>query len=130
MVLQNYQNFIKMTSNMIYFVAFGNGLKCPRKIHLNTQWGAGGFLCRTMSRVYIHFFFNGDKKLFSYYFPILIAIKTTFRDLSTFTSLTQNNSSNKTRFEKWKENCIKPLRTQAHQGKKMKNALNCKMTPK
>ena len=27
-----------MTSNMIYIVAFG-GLKCPRKIHLNTQWG-------------------------------------------------------------------------------------------
>ena len=26
---------------MIYFVAFGGGLKCPRKIHLNTQWGGG-----------------------------------------------------------------------------------------
>ena len=26
-----------MTSNMIYIVAFGVGLKCPRKIHLNTQ---------------------------------------------------------------------------------------------
>ena len=37
MVLQNYQNFIAMTSNMIYFVAFSGGLKCPRKIHLNTQ---------------------------------------------------------------------------------------------
>ena len=26
-----------MTSNMIYIVTFGGGLKCPRKIHLNTQ---------------------------------------------------------------------------------------------
>ena len=41
MVLQNYQNFTEMTSNMIYIVAFGGGLKCPRKIHLNTQWGEG-----------------------------------------------------------------------------------------
>ena len=39
MVLQNYQNLIEMTSNMIYIVALGVGLKCPRKIHLNTQWG-------------------------------------------------------------------------------------------
>jgi hypothetical protein len=39
MVLQNYQNVIEMTSNMIYIVALGVGvgLKCPRKIHLNTQ---------------------------------------------------------------------------------------------
>ena len=37
MVLQNYQNFTEMTSNMIYIVAHGVGLKCPRKIHLNTQ---------------------------------------------------------------------------------------------
>ena len=37
MVLQDYQNFIKLTSNMIYIVALGVGLKCPRKIHLNTQ---------------------------------------------------------------------------------------------
>jgi hypothetical protein len=41
MVLQNYQNFIEITSNMIYTVAFGGGLKCPCKIHLNTQWGWG-----------------------------------------------------------------------------------------
>ena len=39
MVLQNYQKFIVLTSNMIYIVAFGVGLKCPRKIHLKTQWG-------------------------------------------------------------------------------------------
>ena len=26
---------------MIYIVALGVGLKCPRKIHLNTQWGGG-----------------------------------------------------------------------------------------
>ena len=38
MVLQNFQNFIEMTSNMIYMVAFVVDLKCPRKIHLNTQW--------------------------------------------------------------------------------------------
>ena len=42
MVLQNYQTFIEMTSKMIYIVAFGVGLKCPRKIHLKTQWGGGG----------------------------------------------------------------------------------------
>ena len=31
--------FTEMTSNMIYIVAFGVGvgLKCPHKIHLNTQ---------------------------------------------------------------------------------------------
>ena len=34
MVLQNYQNFIELTSNMIYIVAFGGGLKCPRKIRM------------------------------------------------------------------------------------------------
>ena len=37
MVLQNYQTFTEITSNMIYIVAFGVGLKCPNKIHLNTQ---------------------------------------------------------------------------------------------
>ena len=41
MVLQNYQNFIEMTSKMIHIVALGVGLKCPRKIHLNTQWAGG-----------------------------------------------------------------------------------------
>ena len=41
MVLQNYQKFTEMTSNMIYIVAFGVDLKCPCKIHLNTQWGGG-----------------------------------------------------------------------------------------
>ena len=39
---QNYQNFIEMTSDMIYILTLGVGLKCPRKIHLNTQWGWGG----------------------------------------------------------------------------------------
>jgi hypothetical protein len=43
MVLQNYQNFIEMTSNMIYIIALGGGFKCPRKIHLNTQWGWGRY---------------------------------------------------------------------------------------
>ena len=42
MVLQNYQNLIEVTSNMIYIVAFGVGLKCPRKIHLNKQCVCGG----------------------------------------------------------------------------------------
>ena len=37
LVLQKYQNFTGKTSNMIYTVAFGVGLKCPRKICLNTQ---------------------------------------------------------------------------------------------
>ena len=32
-----YQHFVEMTSNMIYTVAFGGGLKFPRKILLNTQ---------------------------------------------------------------------------------------------
>ena len=41
MVLQNYQKFTEMNSNMIYIVAFGVGLKYPRKIHLNTQWPGG-----------------------------------------------------------------------------------------
>ena len=41
MVLQNYQNLIEMTSNIFHIVAFGVGFKCPRKIHLNTQWGGG-----------------------------------------------------------------------------------------
>ena len=36
MVLQKYQTFIEVTSNMIYIVAIGVGFKCPRKIHLNT----------------------------------------------------------------------------------------------
>ena len=36
-VLQNYQNFIETTKNMIHIVALGGGLKCPRKIHFNTQ---------------------------------------------------------------------------------------------
>ena len=51
MVLQNYQNFIEITANMIYLVALGLGLKCLRKVHLNTQctevrfasWLPGGF---------------------------------------------------------------------------------------
>ena len=33
-MLQNYQK----TSNTISIVAFCGGLKCPRKIHFNTQW--------------------------------------------------------------------------------------------
>ena len=36
MVPQNYQNLIELTSNMISKVAFGGGLKCLRKIYLNT----------------------------------------------------------------------------------------------
>ena len=32
-----------MTANMIYIVALGVGLKCPRKVHLNTQWGGQKF---------------------------------------------------------------------------------------
>mgnify|MGYP001355273250 CR=1 FL=1 len=31
MVLQNYKKIIEMTANMIYIVALGVGLKCPRK---------------------------------------------------------------------------------------------------
>ena len=37
MVFQNYQNLIEMTLNIIDIDAFGVGIKCPRKIHLNTQ---------------------------------------------------------------------------------------------
>ena len=40
--LQNYQNFIEITSNMIYIFALGGGFKCPCKIYLNTQWAGGG----------------------------------------------------------------------------------------
>ena len=39
MVLQNYKKIIEMTANMSYVVALGVGLKCLRKVHLNTQWG-------------------------------------------------------------------------------------------
>ena len=39
MVIQNCQKFIQMPLNMIYIVAFDDGLKCPCKIHLNTQCG-------------------------------------------------------------------------------------------
>ena len=42
MVLQNYKKIIEMTANMIYIVALGVGLKCPRKVQLNTQGGGGG----------------------------------------------------------------------------------------
>ena len=41
MVLQKCQNFMEMTSNMIYIVAFGGGLKCPFKIPLGTVGGGG-----------------------------------------------------------------------------------------
>ena len=41
MILQNYQNFIEMTWNIIYSAALWGGFKCPRKIHLNTQQGLG-----------------------------------------------------------------------------------------
>ena len=43
MVLQNYLNLIEMTSNIFHIIAFGVGFKCPRKIHLNTQWVGGGW---------------------------------------------------------------------------------------
>ena len=36
------KKIVEMTANMIYFVALGVGLKCPRKVHLNTQWRGGG----------------------------------------------------------------------------------------
>ena len=48
-----------MTSNMIYIVAFGVGLKCPCKIHLNTQWGWGH--CTAV--LLMEYFFKG--KVFS-----------------------------------------------------------------
>jgi hypothetical protein len=41
MVLQNYQNFIEMTLNMIYIVALGVGLKCPHKIHSGRSHAGG-----------------------------------------------------------------------------------------
>ena len=53
MVLQNYQNLIEMTSNMIYIVALGFGLKCQRKIHLNTQWGGEGLLMGLLERIVV-----------------------------------------------------------------------------
>ena len=36
-VIPNYKKIIEMTANMIYIVAFGVGLKCPRKTQLSTQ---------------------------------------------------------------------------------------------
>ena len=52
MVLQNHQNLIEMTSNIFDIIAFGVGYKCPRKIHLNTQWGGGGYLFLLLFSVY------------------------------------------------------------------------------
>ena len=37
MVLQKYQTFLEVTSNMIYIVAIGGSFKCPHKIQLNTR---------------------------------------------------------------------------------------------
>ena len=37
MCVQKYQHFIEMTSNTIYIIAFGVGLKFLYKIHLNTH---------------------------------------------------------------------------------------------
>ena len=47
MLLQNYQNFTEMTSNMIYIVAFGVGLKCPGKnpFEHTVVVGGGGGAC-------------------------------------------------------------------------------------
>ena len=47
MVLQNYKKVIEMTANMIYIVALGVGLKCPRKVHLNKQWEEGIKICQS-----------------------------------------------------------------------------------
>ena len=61
MVFQNYQNLIEMTSNIIDIVAFGVGIKCPRKIHLNTQWGGGpleGFKLPWLQLINFVFFFS------------------------------------------------------------------------
>jgi hypothetical protein len=44
-ILQNYQIFLELTSNMIYSVALDVGLKCPCKIHLNTQCPHPPFPC-------------------------------------------------------------------------------------
>ena len=49
MVLQNYQKVIVLTSNMIFIVALAVGFKCPRKIHLDTQWG-GAYYSHSMSQ--------------------------------------------------------------------------------
>ena len=32
--------------NISIVLVFGGGLKCPRKIHFNTQWGEGGILSK------------------------------------------------------------------------------------
>ena len=53
MVLQNYQNLIEMTSNIIYIVSFGGGFKCPRKIHLITHCGEGG--CQKVEKRYVFY---------------------------------------------------------------------------
>ena len=55
MVLQNYQKLIEMTSYMIYIVAICVGLKCPRKIHLNTQC-RGGYRSKIIHWVWIWWF--------------------------------------------------------------------------
>ena len=43
-VFQNYQNFIEMTSNMIYNVALGSGFKFSRSYKESVQIGFSGLL--------------------------------------------------------------------------------------
>ena len=61
LVFQNTQNFIEMTSNMIYIVALGVALKCLHKMHLNTQ-------CPPPSLQYIIMGSN------SYFFSVLLEV--------------------------------------------------------
>ena len=62
MVLPNYQNFIKMTSYMFYIVALGVDLKCPHKIHLNTQCPSPSD-CQTFQRPSIFSLFSNICKV-------------------------------------------------------------------
>ena len=52
MLLQIYQNLIKITSNTKHrlYVALSGGLKCPRKIYFNTQCPPPSILGRTNYR--------------------------------------------------------------------------------
>ena len=65
MVLQNYQNVIEMNSNIIYNVALGVGLKCPRKIHLNTQSPPGSDRVKRANDIQMRFYKNFLAPLFS-----------------------------------------------------------------
>ena len=67
MVLQNYQNFIEIISNMIYIVALGGGFKCPFEHIVGV--GVGGDHSLRDWQISQHFFNQEGCKLRPAYYP-------------------------------------------------------------